>query len=321
MADQILYRGNTSPGIVDTIKVAGVPIDLTGYTVSLQARDPRTSTLVLNVSGAQIVLANQTTNKGQLTYTPVAGDTAVAYQVPPLVAWWHTVSPGGAIQDTPETFHIFIRDHAQARTTDLCTITDVKQAGRITEQARDDEIQSMISNASVMIQRYCDREFAPPSTGVTRTFPIDITGGDLVVELNPYDLRVATTVTLSPEGAANVLVAGTGYNLEPVNASDGVYKRVRLSPFIGGIISPLALRFGYAQLAITGNWGYAIVPDDVKTGCIRTVQSWIDVAYGAYASHDMYGDEPRQTYATPESTYGLPVAVQRLLSTYRRMVP
>lgn len=320
MPDQVLYQNNTSPSIVDTIKVAGLPVDLTGYTISLQARDPRTNTLVLNVSGAQIVIANQTTNKGQVTYTPVAGDTAVVYEVPPLVAWWHTVAPGGAVQDTPETFKLFIRSHGQARATDLCTITDVKQASRIPETARDDEIQAMISNSSVMIMRYCDREFAPASTGVTRTFPVDITGGDLVIELNPFDLRVATTVTLSPEGAATVLTSAF-YQLEPVQAPDGVYKRIKLSPFLGGIISPTALKFGNTLLAITGNWGYAIVPDDVKVACIRTVQSWIDVAYAAYANRDVFSDEIRQTFPTAESTYGLPLAVQRLLSTYRRMVP
>lgn len=320
MPDVVLYKANTSPSVVDTITVNGLPQDLTGSTVKLQARDPRSNTLVLNVGGGQIVLSNQTTNKGQLTYTPVAGDVTTAYQVPPLVAWWDVTLPSGAVQDTPETFHIFIRDHGQARSTDLSTVTEVKQALRITESARDDEIQTMISNASAMILRYCDREFAPASTATTRTFPVDISGGQLVVELNPYDLRAATTVTLSPEGAATVLDA-TMYSLEPVNAPDGVYKRIRLSPFIGGVISTWALKFGYAKIAITGSWGYLIVPDDVRMACTRTVASWIDVAYGAYASQDVYGDDPRMTMARAESTFGLPLAVQRLLSTYRRMVP
>jgi hypothetical protein len=320
VADQVLYKGNASPSIVDTIKVGGVGFSLTGSTVKLQARDPRSNTLVLNVGGAQIVQGNQGTSPGLVTYTPNTTDTAVAYQVPPLVAWWNVTLPSGAIQDTPETFHIFIRDHGQARSTDLATITEVKQALRITETARDDEIQTMISNASVMILRYVDREFAPASTATTRTFPIDITGGDLVVELNPYDLRSVTTMTLSPEGAATVLDS-TMYQLEPVNNPDGTYKRVKLSPFIGGIISTNALKFGNARLAITGSWGFLVVPDDVRMACVRTVASWIDVSYGAYASNDVFGDDPRMTQARAESTFGLPLAVQRLLSTYKRMVP
>jgi hypothetical protein len=319
LSDVTLFKGNSSPLVSDTITVNGVAQDLTGCTISFQARDPRTSTLVLNVSGSQIVILNQTTNKGGVTYAPNSTDTAVAYVVPPLVGWWHVVLASGAVQDTPE-FNVYIQAHGPAATTDLCTLSDLKVATRITEQVRNGEIEAAITAASIMIMRYCDREFAPASTGVTRTFPIDISGGDLVVELNPYDLRTATTVTLSPEGAATVLTA-TQYSLEPVNNPDGTYKRIKISPFVGGIISVWALNFGYAKLSITGNWGFPAVPIDVKKACITTVQSWIDVAYAAYASRDAFSDEIRQTFPPPESTYGLPVSAQRMLSTYRRMVP
>jgi hypothetical protein len=314
MADVVLYKGNSSPTVSDTIKVGGVPQDLTGSTISFQARDPRTNTLVLDVSGAQITMLNQTTNKGGVTYAPNATDTAVAYQVPPLVGWWHVVLPGGAVQDTPETFNVYIRDHSAPRSTDLCTVTDVRQALRISaDQTRNDQIQSFISRGSPMIMRWLDMQIAPASTAVTYTFLVDITGGGLVVELNPYVLRAATTVTLSPEGAATVL-ATSQYSLLPQPNPDGIYKRIQLSPFLGGIISPTALIFGYSKLAITGNWGMATVPDDIVQAATVIIASWIDVAQGQYQGTEVFTDLPRLTLPNADAR-----SAWATLGAYKRM--
>jgi hypothetical protein len=316
MADVVLYVGNTSPSVVDTILVNGSAIDLTGSTIRFQARDPRSNTLVINAGGGQITILNQTTNKGGVQYDPASGDVATSYEVPPLVGWWDVTLPSGRVQDTPETFNVYIRAHGQARSGDLCTVTDVRKHLRIiADHTRDDEIQAKISRASPMINRWCGREFAPSSTGVTRTFPIDVSGGDLVVELDPYDLRAATTVTLSPEGAATVLTSSQ-YSLEPVNAPDGVYKRIRISPFVGGVISTWALTFGYAKMSITGNWGFATVPDDVVQAAAVIIASWIDVAQGQYQSSDVFADLPRLTLPNPDAR-----SAWAILGAYKRMVP
>lgn len=54
-----------------TLRVDGVPIDLTGLTITLVMRR-QSGTAV--TPGGTIDILNQTTNKGQLTYTPVAAD-------------------------------------------------------------------------------------------------------------------------------------------------------------------------------------------------------------------------------------------------------
>lgn len=319
MADQVLYVGNTSPSISDTIKVNGVGFNLTGSTVRFRARDPRSNTLVIDAGGSQITLGNQVTSPGSVTYTPVAGDVATAYEVPPLVAWWNVTLASGAVQDTPESFNLYIRPHNQSNAADLCTVTDVRQALRISiDQSRNDLIQAFIRRASPMIMRWCGCEFAPASTGLTRTFPIDITGGDLTVEFTvagPCSLRAATTVTLSPEGAATVLTS-TQYSLEPITAPDGVYKRIKLSPFLGGVISPTALTFGYSKLSILGNWGYATVPDDVVQATAVIVASWLDVAQGQYQSGDIFDTNMRMTLPNPDAR-----SAWATLGNYRNMTP
>ena len=315
MADVIWYQNNASPAATDTITVGGTAVDLTGASVRFRARDPRNSTLVID----QAATITSPATAGKVSYTPTLTDTAVSYEVPPLVCWWQVTLSGGAVQDTPES-NLFIRAHAQARTADLCTVADVRQALRLTvDRTRDDLIQAYISNASVMIMRWTDREFAPASTGVTRTFQLDITGGDLVIELNPWDLRTATTVTLSPEATTPIILTSAQYSLEPIRAPEGVYKRIKISPFLP-VITTTALVFGYAKVSIQGNWGFASVPDDVRQAAVRTVASWLDIAQGQYASSDIFADAPRVT-SPADPNYGLPLAAQRLLSTYRRMVP
>jgi len=316
MPDQVLYVANTSPSITDTIKVNGVGFNLTGSTVKFQARDPRSNTLIINAGGAQITLGNQVTSPGSVTYTPVSGDVATAYEVPPLVAWWNVTLASGAVQDTPESFNLFIRPHGQSRAADLCTVTDVRQYLRITlDQSRNDLIQAFISRGSPAVMKWCGCEFAPASTGLTRTFPLDITGGDLTIELAPWSLRTASTVTLSPEGAATVLTTAQ-YSLEPVQAPDGVYKRVKLSPFLGGVISPTALTFGYSKVAITGNWGFATVPDDVVQAVATIVARWMDVAQGQYQSSDIFDTTMRQTLPPADVK-----SAWALLGNYQNMTP
>jgi hypothetical protein len=311
------FLGDTNVGIQDQILVGGSVFDFSGAGLPhLRVRAYNATTQLMDVTAAWSSITT-----GQVQYTPGAGDVIIT-TAGLYTAWWYVPSmPTGKPQTGPP-FYILVSDPLAVPTNaDLCTIQDVRSTMelQVADQTRDPVIAQYISDASQAIMRYTDREFAPASTGLTRTFAIDISGGDLVVELNPYDLRVATTVTLSPEGVATVLDS-TMYSLEPVTNPDGVYKRIAISPFVGGVISTWALKFGYAKLAIQGNWGYATVPLDVKVATVQTVRSWLDRSVTAWGLRDTVDLGPGMN-PQADGSYGIPPSALRTLSTYRRMVP
>lgn len=58
-----------------TLKVDGVAVDLTGFTVTLILHKPSG---ILLIPGGVVTVLNQTTNKGQVTYDPIATDFVFA---------------------------------------------------------------------------------------------------------------------------------------------------------------------------------------------------------------------------------------------------
>lgn len=158
---------------------------------------------------------------------------------------------------------------------DLCTLSDVRAALEIpaSDTSRDTLISTLISQASDAIIDDASREFAPATATATRRFRVD--GFNL--NLEPYDLRTATTVVLHPEGTSpQTLTAGTDYQLLPIGAPSGTYTSLELSAVLAAIASSTtAFNFGYALLDITGAWGFAAVPPAVSRACIVTVASWL----------------------------------------------
>lgn len=222
------------------------------------------------------------------------------------------VTPSGvAIEDVEITVGAPV--FAGPTGSDLCTLADVRQQMELTTAATelDPIISTLITLASRSIMLEVDREFAPASTGVTRTFPIH----GRLVDLVPFELRAATTVTLDPNGTPKVLVANSDYHIEPTGGDDfGVYTELLLSSYLT-ILPQTAFRFGIAEIGIQGNWGFPTVPEPARQACIVTVRSWLrrDSAHGAYVDPDMGAIAP-----DPGSYYGLPPAARRLLDVMRR---
>jgi len=167
---------------------------------------------------------------------------------------------------------------------DLCTIADVKAAQEpsVTTTTRDPIIQTLITSASVVLMRRLQREFTPQTNGAARIARVRTqergADGTLLVDLAPWDLREATAVVLHPESSSPLtLVANSDYMLEPLNTPQGVYNQLRLSRYLVAI-SDFEVRFGFAQLQLTGNWGIwqtSGVDSDVRDACVLTVRSWL----------------------------------------------
>jgi hypothetical protein len=301
------YKGNRSPSLSDTITVDGVAFDLTGSSVKFKMRPENSSTL--KVDAAAIVTS---TTNGTVRYDWAANDVDTAGE---YVGWWEVTLPSAKTQDSPE-FGIVMRDHALP-SGDLCSVEDVREALEISfsDRTRDDLIATYISAASRAIMREYEREFAPASTGVTRTFSWRGSG---VVNLAPYDLRSATQISVNPESTSpTTLTITTEYTLLPVPVRDGVYTSLLVSPYVIPSFDFLS-RYGWAQVSVTGDWGFASVPKDVRQAAVLTVTSWLRRDVSQLVPDidptvpDLQPDQP--------ANFSIPPAARRLLASYRRQL-
>jgi hypothetical protein len=198
---------------------------------------------------------------------------------------------------------------------DLCTMDDV-QLRFSTNDNPTGIIQAAITAASrTAIQRY-NREFTPQTNGETRLFRMDSS----VLVFPNDDLRSATSVVLDPNGSPSTLQA-TDYRLQPLGLSTlGTYTGLMVSQLIS-IVSGTSLAFGYAEVAITGNWGAfttATVPEDIRNACVETVGSWLDRAVAQYASS--IGTQGDDFQAAPDrfAGYAIPASAHSVFDSYGR---
>lgn len=200
--------------------------------------------------------------------------------------------------------------------SDLCTVADVRLALETPSPVtgRDSLIQAMITEASYAIMRHCDREFAPVTTSATRRFQVTRPGcGTPYVYVRPYDLRSVTAVVLHPEDASPTTLTTSDYILGPLPARDGVYSHVNLARNVSLFSTTLQV-FGYAQCDVTGAWGFASVPYEVKSACVDTVASWVNKMVLTHGTNA--GEDPM----LPVGAWMLPMKAKQKLAAFRRPV-
>ncbi len=193
---------------------------------------------------------------------------------------------------------------------DLCTLADVKNYLQKTDTTFDSVLSTLISRASRVIENYASREFADKGT-LTRTFQQD----GYLVDLLPYDLRAATTVTVDPVGAATVILTDQ-YALRPLNKTTlGTYIQLRTGAYTS-LYSERRSTFGSSEISVTGTWGAATTPLPVVQACVVTVGLWfrreIAARGNAAADWDIDGVDLRPL--------SMPGAAQRLVDPYKRTV-
>lgn len=304
MTEPLVWNvGNRRPSLSDTITIGGVAYDLTGHTVKLKMRALRSSTLKVDAAATVVTPA-----AGTVRYDWGASDldTAGLY-----LAWFEvTETATGKKQDVLETL-IEVRAHAPTSAS-LVELEEVRLAMELEtgDRGLDTRIREAIVAASTAIMREVQRELAPATAAATRSFAVQ---GDLV-DLTPYDLRTATTVTFDVNGTPTVLVAGDDYALLPIGGSEigGTYTELRLAPSVFA-----ASDVGPVVLSILGDWGMASVPADAREACIITVRSWLRRDLATYAQ---YGDEGRPIVPTGFAGYALPLAAKSMLrNLYRHL--
>lgn len=194
---------------------------------------------------------------------------------------------------------------------ELCTLAEVRQALRLQTTEQDGLIEEMIAAATVAIRNRYQREFAPAGT-LTRTFEVTST----LVNLAPYDLQSAESLTLDPGGDQETTLVATDYKLRPTHSLSGTYYLIRLRR---GLVLPSMCDFGYAELAIAGEWGFPEIDKDVRRAAVITASAWVDRGAESYAMPNMDTDGPNPYPARPE-TWAIPSSAHSLLQRYERMV-
>jgi len=199
---------------------------------------------------------------------------------------------------------------------DLCTLSDVRAALELptADTSRDALISTLITQASEAIMNETSREFAPATGSATRRFRVD----GYTLNLEPYDIRTAATVTLDPESSSpRVLAATTDYQLLPIGAPSGTFTSVEFSGFMV-FASSTVFAFGHALVDIAGAWGFAAVPENVKRAAVLTVSSWLrrDVMAFALSSEIELG---RGLAPALPSGFAIPADARRLLGPFYRL--
>ena len=191
------------------------------------------------------------------------------------------------------------------------------EEGRAFLQKEDAEVEQdgilvdLINGASSQIITHTGREFAPKGTAsITREF---VYSGGRHVDLFPYDVREVTAVVLGAElpESEQLNLADGEWSLRPKPAEYGVYYKLKLP---ARLPSHLVCRDEF-EVAVTGIWGFAVIPELVKQWCKVTVAIWLRKDVSAF-SRTMRLDEDR--YEVPD---GLPSSVVRGLEDFTRTMP
>lgn len=150
-----------------------------------------------------------------------------------------------------------------AITNGYCTLTDLKNSLRITDNVDDGLLELAIEAASREIDSSCERTFYNMGTA-TRYF---VAQDPFYTEID--DLITIASLQTDPDGDGNYSVTwGAGdYQLEPLNG------------FVGGYVSPYTgirsrdtylfpMEEGEALVKVVGTWGWATTPIAIKQATV-----------------------------------------------------
>jgi len=166
-------------------------------------------------------------------------------------------------------------------------------------ETSDELLKELITAASGVITRFARREFAGSEEEEERVFAHE---GGRFLDLDPFDLREVSRVTLVRGAAFDELLDSGSYSLRPLPSPDGVHQWMNL-----------AGEPGECEVKIAGLWGFDEVPADVASWTQLTVAEWLRGGVYAYT--------PEIEAAALYSSRSLPRLVETgLEDIYRRPV-
>lgn len=242
----VIFKGNRSPSIADTIKVNGAAFDLAGSTVKLKMRAEGSATLKVDAS-ATVVSAPAGTVRYDWANADV--NTAADY-----VAWWEVTLPSGKTQDTPE-FDVTVAAHAPG--TRFATAEEFGDRLGITlttaEQARAD---TLLDTATGLIQ---------DATGQTIFLVEDDTLTRRAVSADRFRLPQRPVVEVASVAVDGAALADGAWYLQ----GDEIVHGTRFG--LADEWWPLGFRGPNHTMTIVYTHGYPVIPESVKSVCLEMV--------------------------------------------------
>jgi hypothetical protein len=149
-----------------------------------------------------------------------------------------------------------------AITQGYATLTDVKNALRITDALDDSLLETAIESASRMIDGYTARTFSNAGTAV-RNFAAT----DSLTCIIDDAISVTKVETTDEIGDSYTEWAATDYQLEPLNSrSDGLYMPYTGLRAVNEYLFPVLDQ--QALVKVTAVWGWASIPTAIKQATI-----------------------------------------------------
>lgn len=194
----------------------------------------------------------------------------------------------------------------------LTTLASFRQHAQIsdpTDTEQDALIETLISSVSHAIIVYTNREFVSAgSSEIARSFRYDGRG---VLDLAPYDARSVSQVCIDTDTDTPTTLTASQYRLAPLPNVDGVYTHLHLR----GVRVPISTTENYPVyrvVEVTGLWGFATIPPNVKLAANISIQ------YLLRTTSQFMSDEFDGTAGLAGARMVLPGAARDLLSPYRR---
>jgi hypothetical protein len=211
---------------------------------------------------------------------------------------------------------------------DLLTLLELKgllgiQAG---DTRKDAAYSALLPVVSTAIRNYTERDFGAPLISETRTYRYDGSG-----YLDIDDAAAVTSVALKPTNAPIVTLDAEAWYPAPQRRDDApVYYYLVIGPVSGvspemGFERNLDVLYREGRLNpvvslvdVTGQWGWPVVPDDVKLAAAWTLQDWTTKPSNENLTGESIEDWSRQYARGPGSgpALAIPNRARDLLASY-----
>lgn len=262
-ADFTIRQGDTASTLEDQLlDAAGVPVNITGATVTLTLVPLKGGPAIVNNQPATIVDATL----GKVARAWQAGET----NTPGFyLGSWRVTFAGGAVQTFPNSgfFLVRVTETAPVALGSLyLTVEDMKDTLDLSQYSyADKDIARAISAASRAVDAETGRRFyltpTPPAANVARTYT-PARPGVLLID----DLAALTSVEASDRaGVWTAWTLDTDFILEPLNATaDGrPFDTVRALERSSFVNDSVGFPYWPSSVRITGRWGWPSLPDEI----------------------------------------------------------
>lgn len=149
-------------------------------------------------------------------------------------------------------------------TNGYCTLPQLKQVLRVTDNVDDVLFETRIGEASRVIDDYCNRRFYADTTATARLFVASESTSVLVNDISSTTGLVVKTDSAG-DGTYATTLGAANFQSEPLNAISRGVPITRILTTLSGYLPTTAAPAG---VQITAKWGWPAVPQPVQSACV-----------------------------------------------------